>query len=91
MSLDGAAEVRRMINTSEAPTPEPPRPLMRELPPAHSAIHSVLPRTLFTIGCRRPWRSVVNQCLAQPLSLPKRMQMLCFQSDQGSPAPCRST
>jgi hypothetical protein len=34
MSLDGAAEVRRIIDMAEAPKPEPPRPLMRELPPA---------------------------------------------------------
>jgi Protein of unknown function (DUF3987) len=31
---DGAAEIRRIIDRAEAVTPEPPRPLMRELPPA---------------------------------------------------------
>ena len=31
---DGAAELRRSIDVAEAVTPEPPRPLMRELPPA---------------------------------------------------------
>jgi hypothetical protein len=31
---DGAAEVRRIIDAAEEVKPEPPRPLMRELPPA---------------------------------------------------------
>jgi hypothetical protein len=31
---DGGAEVRRIIREAEDVTPEPPRPLMRELPPA---------------------------------------------------------
>lgn len=31
---DGAAEVRRIVNMAEDIKPEPPRPLMRELPPA---------------------------------------------------------
>ena len=30
---DGAAEVRRIIDAAEEVKPEPPRPLMRELPP----------------------------------------------------------
>jgi hypothetical protein len=34
MSLDGAAEIRRIIEMGEDAKPEPPRPLMRELPPA---------------------------------------------------------
>jgi hypothetical protein len=31
---DGAAEIRRLVNGAENVQPEPPRPLMRELPPA---------------------------------------------------------
>jgi hypothetical protein len=31
---DGAAEIRRIIHSAEEARPEPPRPLMRELPPA---------------------------------------------------------
>src|ERR1700731_3165530 len=31
---EGAAEVRRLVDTAEDIKPEPPRPLMRELPPA---------------------------------------------------------
>src|SRR5438105_2784702 len=31
---DGAAEIRRIIDVAEEAIPEPPRPLMRELPPA---------------------------------------------------------
>ena len=31
---DGAAEMRQIIDTAEDVKPEPPRPLMRELPPA---------------------------------------------------------
>jgi hypothetical protein len=31
---DGAAEIRRIIDEAKHVTPEPPRPLMRELPPA---------------------------------------------------------
>src|SRR5262245_20410827 len=34
--LDAAAEVRRIIAMADEVTPEPPRPLMRELPPADS-------------------------------------------------------
>ena len=31
---DGAAEIRRIVDVAEDVKPEPPRPLMRELPPA---------------------------------------------------------
>ena len=94
---DGAAEIRRLVEMAEEVKPEPPRPLMRELPPADpfpiEALGDVLAPAAHAIHDRvqAPIAIGAQSVLAAATLAVQGYAESCCRSGRGRRDRCRAT